>query len=111
MRALMVVGLAAALAACGGTEGRTNTPDESDDLDLTAGGTRQSAGIPPGIDGTRWRWVEAHCTEGPLDLLGRGYAATVEIHQRGEMLAGVALQGEHADARDAHPAPGPYPRL
>ena len=31
--------------------------------------------------------------------------------QRGEMLAGVALQGEHADARDAHPAPGPYPRL
>ncbi|MEZ4335330.1 MAG: nuclear transport factor 2 family protein [Sandaracinaceae bacterium] len=82
----MVVGLAAALAACGGTEGRTNTPDESDDLDLTAGGTRQSAGIPPGIDGTRWRWVEAHCTEGPLDLLGRGYAATVEIHQRGEML-------------------------
>lgn len=92
MRAFLVIGLTAALAGCGGTEGRTNTPDESSDLDVTAGGTRQTGGIPPGIDGTRWRWVEAHCTEGPLDLLGRGYAATVHVRQEGDSLRLVTDQ-------------------
>ncbi|MCA9606904.1 MAG: hypothetical protein KC619_14960, partial [Myxococcales bacterium] len=92
MRAILVLGLAGVLAACGGSEGRSTTPDESSDLSGTAGGSRRSGGIPPGIDGTRWRWVEAYCTEGALDLLGRGYAATVQVRQDGEALTLITDQ-------------------
>ncbi len=92
MRAILLFTLAAGLSACGGTDGPSTTPDESDDLDVTAGGSRVSQGIPPGIGGTRWRWVEAHCTEGPLDLLARGYAASVQVRQDGEALTLITDQ-------------------
>lgn len=38
--------------------------------------------MPQGLDGTRWRWVEAHCTEGPLDLSERGYAARLRVSEQ-----------------------------
>jgi ketosteroid isomerase-like protein len=66
--------------ACGGAQEEPTTPDESGDLDITSRARRTSE-MPPGLDGTRWRWVEAHCTEGPLDLLARGYAATLRAHE------------------------------
>lgn len=80
--------LAATLVACGGG-GESTTPDESRDLDVSSGGGRSghvSAGIPPNIDGTRWRWVEAHCTEGPLDLASRGYTSELTVRLTGEEL-------------------------
>lgn len=63
---------------------RSDAPDESADLEarpVEQRATRTST-IPQGIDGTVWRWVEAHCTEGPLDLSGRGYAARVRVHEQ-----------------------------
>ena len=83
MRVLLLLGSAVALAACGGPQTRA-TPDESSDI--SAQTRRRTEGIPPGIGGSRWRWVEAHCTEGALDLLGRGYAATLEVRQDGDSL-------------------------
>ena len=81
MRSHLALLLALGLAACGGTQDGSNTPDESGDLAVQGGSGRASGEIPPGLDNTRWRWVEAHCTEGPLDLLARGYASTLEVHE------------------------------
>ncbi len=76
-------GLVATLAlACGGG-GEQTLPDESEDLLLGEGGSSfSSAGttpVGPEIGGTQWRWVEAYCTEGPLDLASRGYSAELRI--------------------------------
>jgi hypothetical protein len=70
------------LAACGAPQ-VDGTPDETGDLELETGDRqpRPTAQMPQGIDGTHWRWIEAHCTEGPLDLLARGYAAHVRVQQ------------------------------
>ncbi|MDQ3036485.1 MAG: nuclear transport factor 2 family protein [Myxococcota bacterium] len=74
------------LVACGGGSQET-TPDESADFDPSSGGMAQRiVDMPVGLDGTQWRWVEAHCTEGPLDLASRGFASTVRVHQDGESL-------------------------
>ena len=72
----LLVALTSALAACGGPP-RSSLPDESEDV----GATRRAASMPQGLDGTAWRWVEAHCTEGPLDLTARGYASRVRVRQ------------------------------
>lgn len=83
MRVHLALGVALAFAACSGPQDGSTTPDESGDLEGSRGGGSRSATntgtAPPGLDRTRWRWVEAHCTEGPLDLLGRGYASNVQI--------------------------------
>ncbi len=73
--------LLAFASACGGGQSRPTTPDESGDL---AGepGARRTSEMPRNLDGTQWRWVEAFCTEGPLDLLSRGYAAKLRVHER-----------------------------
>jgi hypothetical protein len=72
------------LAACGGGA-QQSTPDESADLDPTAGGmSGRVVDMPTGLDQTQWRWVEAHCTEGPLDLASRGFSSSVRVHQDGE---------------------------
>jgi len=91
-RALLLSSLCLVLvcSACGGGESST-TPDESGDLALGGGGESafSSAGttpVGPGIGGTRWRWIEAHCTEGPLDLSTRGYAAELRIEADNEGL-------------------------
>lgn len=73
--------LALALSACGGGEVRSSTPDESGDFDVS-GGEQRASGVPPGLDGTHWRWVAAHCTEGPLDLAARGYAAHLRVREQ-----------------------------
>lgn len=74
--------LLALLAGCGAPQ-VDGTPDETGDLELEPGARqpRPSAEVPRGLDGTQWRWIEAHCTEGPLDLLGRGYASTVRVRE------------------------------
>jgi hypothetical protein len=70
---------------CGSGNQRT-TPDESRDLDPTSGGSHGTASIPQGLDGTTWRWVEAHCTEGPLDLASRGFAQELSVAADGDAL-------------------------
>lgn len=74
---------ALALAACGGGQVETSTPDESEDLEVTSASVRGTA-LPADFDGSYWRWVEAHCTEGPLDLASRGYGAVGRVHQTDE---------------------------
>lgn len=81
-RALLLSTLVVA-ASCGGGETST-TPDESGDLALGGGGESafSSAGTTPAgpeIGGTRWRWIEAHCTEGPLDLATRGFSQELRV--------------------------------
>lgn len=82
--------LALALASCGGSEEESTLPDESGDF--TAGGMRSDGNVlagtrrvGPELGGTRWRWSEAHCTEGPLDLAARGFQreARVDADQDG----------------------------
>lgn len=77
-----------ALAGCG--EAAPTGIDESDDL---AGGTSGGQTMAPrvvempiGLDGTQWRWTQASCTEGPLDLAARGFSANLRIAQEGEAL-------------------------
>ncbi len=82
--------IALGLVACGGTQAERTTPDETGDL--VAEARHRTGGIPPNIDGTRWRWTEAYCTEGPLDLLARGYAATIEVHQHDDSLTLITDQ-------------------
>lgn len=80
--------LSALLAACGAGAIET-TPDESRDLDPSAGGhtmSRRAVDMPTGLDGTQWRWLEAHCTEGPLDLQARGFAQKLRIAEDGDAL-------------------------
>lgn len=64
------------------------TPDESADFGDTTGGSMSGrvVDMPVGLDGTQWRWIEAHCTEGPLDLAARGFSSTLRVHQDGESL-------------------------
>lgn len=33
----------------------------------------------PELDGTQWSWVEAHCTDGPLDLRERDFSETLRV--------------------------------
>jgi hypothetical protein len=69
------------LAACGGGAHQT-TPDESADFGSTAGGmTRRIVDMPVGLDATEWQWIEAHCTEGPLDLASRGFSQRLRIRE------------------------------
>lgn len=72
------------LVACGGGAGQT-TPDESGDL-TTGGSQHRVVEMPVGLGGTQWRWIEAHCTEGPLDLQARGFAQTLRVEEDGESL-------------------------
>ena len=71
------------LVGCGGGEaGRL--PDESGDLAVAGGGGSHWSyeGTTPGgpdLAGSRWRFVEAHCTEGPLDLSARGFSQELRI--------------------------------
>src|SRR5687768_1712053 len=85
------------VAGCsGGANGETTTPDESDDLLIGEGGSprRRSSGprVGPEVANTRWRWTEAHCTEGPLNLAARGYAAKMRIYGRSDGLLLVSDQ-------------------
>jgi len=66
-------------------------PDESGDLtaNTQAAMPRHLAGTDPAgpdLGGTQWRWLEAHCTEGPLDLSGAGYQASLRVRADAEGL-------------------------
>lgn len=79
--------LALALLPSGGCGGETTARrlDESDDIS-TSGGSGRSATMPTGVAGTEWRFVEAHCTEGPLDLASRGFSSRLRIEEDGDDL-------------------------
>ncbi len=84
--------------ACGGTE-RPRTLDESDDVGGGGGGARPGRVVemPTGLGGSEWRWVEAHCTEGPLDLQARGFAQRLRIEEDG---AALLLTYDHVFATE-----------
>jgi hypothetical protein len=86
---------------CGGATEET-LPDESGDLELgEAGSSFSSAGttpVGPEIGGTQWRWVEAHCTEGPLDLSGRGFSSELRITSDA---TGLLLTHDHVFERES----------
>jgi ketosteroid isomerase-like protein len=93
--------LPAMLAACGG--GETSTlPDESSDFGGGGGESAFSAEgttpVGPEAGGTRWRWIEAHCTEGPLDLTARGFAQELRIEADDEGLLLTYDQTFEADS-------------
>jgi hypothetical protein len=82
--------LFALLAACGGSQEESTLPDESADLLVGERGSGFSAEgtspAGPDLGGTRWQWVEAHCTEGPLDLRVRGFAQFLRVDADNEGL-------------------------
>jgi hypothetical protein len=82
-----ILALAGLAPACGGGA-TTTTPDESGDLGGTSGGSMSGrvVDMPTGLDGSQWRWAEAHCTEGPLDLASRGFAQTLRVSEDGDAL-------------------------
>ncbi len=82
LRRLPISALALVLAACGGAVDSERHLDESEDV-VGGGGPARTAEIPEGLDGSQWRWVEASCTEGPLDLGARGFSATLRIEEDG----------------------------
>lgn len=77
----------ASTLGCGGS-GNRRVVDESGDL-AVGGGASGVGGemggrvveMPTGLDGTQWRWTQASCTEGPLDLASRGFSAHLTIEQ------------------------------
>ena len=83
---LLVLSLAipVALPACGGGI-RQRVLDERRDLGPQTA-THHIVAMPTGLHGTQWRWVEAYCTEGPLDLTARGFAQKLRVQQDGDAL-------------------------
>lgn len=80
--------LAPMLAACGGGAPSTSTSDEiandpdAISLQLEERSTFSAEGTTPAgpeLDGTQWSWVEAHCTDGPLDLREREFSEVVRV--------------------------------
>lgn len=88
---------AALLSACGGGQTQlARSVNESEDFDApreaerAPSGPRQALGE---IANTRWRWVEASCTEGPLNLSERGFQDEMQILQE---TTGYALVHDQA---------------
>lgn len=69
--------------ACGGATVQTQVDEAGDEQVRAVSGGRPAG---PELDGTRWRWVEAACTEGPLDLLARGFAQELRVKADGNAL-------------------------
>jgi hypothetical protein len=76
---------------CGG-ETTTRTLDESGDVSSSGGSSGRNATMPTGIGGTEWRFLEAHCTEGPLDLASRGFSSRLRVEEEG---ADLLLYSSH----------------
>ena len=90
LRASFSLMLAAALAGCGGTADTARRLDESEDIGggggTSGGGSGRTAEMPTGLGGTEWHFVEASCTEGPLDLSSRGFASRLRVEEDGPSL-------------------------
>lgn len=85
-----------AIAGCGGGD-ETTLPDESGDLTVgsEASMARHLEGTTPAgpdLAGTTWRWVESHCTEGPLELAARGFEQRMSL---GVDAAGFLITYDH----------------
>jgi hypothetical protein len=81
-----LVGIAAlTLVACGSGDTESALPDESKDLNVGSSGgmggvLEGTKPASPELDGTQWKWVEAHCTTGPLKLgEKRGFSQQVRV--------------------------------
>ncbi|MFW5921157.1 MAG: hypothetical protein ACOCUS_04900, partial [Polyangiales bacterium] len=82
--ATVVLAVACALGLGCGSGNEERVPDESQDMLIATGGSQgptiegtQSVG--PDIDGTQWKWVEATCTEGPLELGEKGFVQQARV--------------------------------
>ena len=78
-RLLFVSLVLAHVAACGTT---TTTRSVDEEGDEGGGGGESSSRVvemPTGLGGTEWSFAEAECTEGPLDLASRGFAAQLHV--------------------------------
>ncbi len=54
---------------------------------------RGTVPVTPAVGGSQWRWVEAHCTEGPLDLAAQGFQQQLRVEADAE---GLLLAMDHA---------------
>jgi hypothetical protein len=103
-RSLVLLALLA-LGACGGGTHST-LPDESTDLQSGGQGGGPRERVPTGraagpqTIGTRWRYTEAHCTEGTLDLSPRGFAQELRVMALGANLPGFMLVYDQTFARE-----------
>ena len=75
---------------CGGEQSKRQ-PREDDDTGLELEERSQMldgtvAVDGKALDGTHWKWVEAHCTEGPLDLASKGFSQHLAIEREGDAL-------------------------
>lgn len=69
-----------ACVACGGPEAPRTLVDETGDLEeATTRNLEGTTAAGPELNGSRWQWVEAHCTEGELDLASEGFSRTAEV--------------------------------
>ena len=87
------------LSACGGGT-VTTLPDESADLESGGGRTRSGRPAGPQAMGTRWRYAESHCTEGPLDLSSRGFEQELRLLPLGANQPGFLLVYDQTFARE-----------
>lgn len=76
----VVVVLALGIGGCGGSaHPEETTPNEHLDLEAPHHAAGNTTPIGPAAMGTRWRFTEASCTEGPLDLGRRGFQQELRI--------------------------------
>lgn len=78
-RLRLVALVLAHVTACGTT---TTTRSVDEEGDEGGGGGERSGHVvemPTALGSTEWTWAEAACTEGPLDLASRGFAATMHV--------------------------------
>jgi len=99
VRLILVLLALLALGACGGGT-QTTLPDESADLATGGGRPRAGRAAGPQTIGTRWRYTEAHCTEGPLDLSSRGFEQELRVMPLGANRAGFLLVFDQTFARE-----------
>ena len=76
------------MAACGGGRSAVAVDDASDSFFQGFGTAREPIGTPldPPEEPSQWRWVAAHCTEGPLDLAAHGFEQDLRVVADGEAL-------------------------
>ena len=88
-----------ALGACGGGT-QSSLPNETADLRVAERHSRSGQSAGPQTIGTRWRFTEAHCTEGPLDLSSRGFEQELRVMPLGANQPGFMLAFDQTFARE-----------
>jgi len=70
-------------------------PDETRDMTASHAATRDISGtraVDARVAGSEWTWVEASCTEGPLDLASRGFHSRLRVKADAD---GLLLSYDH----------------